>query len=142
MIALVVLGILAAVLVPGMREFVVAQRVRALANDLATDLMLARSEALKRNATAQLVAATGGHQSGWVVSAGALVLGWRGATGSGIVVDGAVTSITFNASGRMTAPNTQLRMTVRPQGSSPYAAARCVELDLSGRVRTQAGTCT
>lgn len=141
MFVLVVLGVMALLLAPGMREYLIAQRVRALANDLASDLMLARSEALKRNATAQLVPQGIGPEAGWIVSAGNLVLSWRGAVANGVVVDGAAPTIMFNASGRMRLPATQLRMTVRPRDGPTAGTSRCVELDLSGRVRTYGGVC-
>jgi type IV fimbrial biogenesis protein FimT len=140
LVVLVVLAVIAAIAAPGMRGFMISQRVQALSNDLATDLMLARSEALKRSATAQLAPRQDGLESGWTVSAGNTVLGWRGDTGGVEIVD-APPAITFNSNGRVSSPTTRLRMTVRADtDSSPVQ--RCVEVDLSGRVRNQPGACS
>jgi type IV fimbrial biogenesis protein FimT len=46
-----VLGVIAAIAAPGMRSFAAGQKVKALSYDMTADLLLARSEALKRNAT-------------------------------------------------------------------------------------------
>ena len=136
------LAVIAAIAAPGMRGFVLSQRVQALSNDLTTDLMLARSEALKRSATAQLAPRESGLESGWTVSAGNTVLGWRGATGGVEIVD-APAAISFNSNGRVSSPTTRLRMTVRGDGDAEGAIVqRCVEVDLSGRVRNQPGACS
>lgn len=140
MFVLVVLAVVAAIAAPGMRSFTLSQRVQALANDLTTDLMLARSEALKRTATAQVAPSGTGLESGWTVSAGNTVLGWRGATGGVAIVD-APPAITFNSNGRVSSPTTRLRMTVRA-GDDSTVAQRCVEVDLSGRVRNHPGACS
>jgi len=142
MFVLVLLSVMALIMAPGMREFVVAQRVKSLAHDLASDLMLARSEALKRGAIARLAPRSVGFESGWVVSVGNMVLGWRGGGASGVVVDGAPEAISFNPGGRVAAPATQLRMTVRMEEGGDATVTRCVELDLSGRVQQHSGACS
>jgi type IV fimbrial biogenesis protein FimT len=142
MFVLVLLSVMALIMAPGMREFVVAQRVKSLAYDLASDLMLARSEALKRGAIARLEPRGTGFESGWIVSVGNLVLGWRGGGASGVVVDGAPQAISFNPGGRVAAPATQLRMTVRVEDGADATVTRCVELDLSGRVQQRSGACS
>lgn len=139
---LAVLAVIAAITAPGMRNFTLSQRVQALSNDLATDLMLARSEALKRSAVAQLAPRASGLESGWTVSAGNMVLGWRSAT-SGVEIVDAPAEITFNSNGRVSSPTSRLRMTVRSDGDPADAVVqRCVEVDLSGRVRNQPGACS
>lgn len=135
-----VLAVIAAIAAPGMRGFMLSQRVQALSNDLTTDLMLARSEALKRSATAQLAPRQAGLESGWTVSAGNTVLGWRGETGGVEIVD-APPAIMFNSNGRVSEPTTRLRMTVRADAGQSDVQ-RCVEVDLSGRVRNQPGACS
>lgn len=142
MIVGVMLAVITTIAAPGLRTFVISQRVKALSHDLATDLMLARSEGLKRSATAQLIAAPGGLVNGWTVAAGNTVLGWRASVPAGVTVVNAPATIAFNSNGRVSAPNAQVRITVRPSEDASEANQRCVELDLSGRVRSQSGACT
>ena len=141
MVVVAVLAVIGAVAAPGMQSFVLAQRVQSLSYDLASDLMLARSEALKRSSTAQLSASGTGLEGGWRVSAGNTVLGWRGATAGGVQISDAPITIAFNSNGRVSAPVTQLRMTISA-GDSPGIAKRCIQVDLSGRVRALTGACT
>lgn len=73
-VALAVLGILLSVAVPAMRDFMYSQAVDAHANELATSLRMARSEALKRGYEVSVCAGANGVCSGtanwdkgWVV---------------------------------------------------------------------------
>ncbi|MCK7494570.1 MAG: hypothetical protein MZW92_27925 [Comamonadaceae bacterium] len=103
-----VLAVIAAIAAPGMRGFVLSPRVPALSNDLATDLLLARSEALEAQRDGATRAAAVRAGVGWTVAAGNTVLDWRGATGYGVVVD-APAAILFSSNGRVSSPTTRLR---------------------------------
>ena len=51
------------------------------------------------------------------------------------------TVITVDLNGRVSAPGTQLQMTISVTGASADSAKRCIQLDLSGRVRSLIGAC-
>jgi type IV fimbrial biogenesis protein FimT len=142
MIVLAVLAVLVTTAAPGFREFIAGQRVKAAAFDLASELMLARSEAIKRNDALNpvtLTPASGGWKNGWALTAGAIVLSSHGAFGNALSFDGAPNSIVFDGNGRKSDPGEDVRITI---GSSATNSERCVELDLSGRARSRLGACT
>jgi type IV fimbrial biogenesis protein FimT len=141
MTAVSVLTVLAAIAAPNLRSFSAGQSVKALAGDLTSDLMLARSEALKRNANVTLTPTGTDWKAGWTVSAGATQLGGRGAINAdGLTLAGAPASITFNQFGRVAAPAGAVRITVSAANVAS-TTTRCVELDLSGRARAKGTSC-
>jgi type IV fimbrial biogenesis protein FimT len=135
-----VLTVLAAVAAPNLRSFNAGQSVKALAGDLTSDLMLARSEALKRSASVTLTPSGADWKAGWTVSAGTTPLGGRSAfNADAVTLAGAPASITFNQFGRVAAPAGAVRITVSANVAS--GTTRCVELDLSGRARAKGTSC-
>lgn len=68
MIVMVVLGILTSIAIPAFKEMSANQRVKAGANDLLASFHLARSEAIKRNASVYVVASGTGWSGGWAVT--------------------------------------------------------------------------
>ncbi|HEX7888306.1 MAG TPA: GspH/FimT family pseudopilin [Ramlibacter sp.] len=84
---LAVTAVLASVAVPSMKDLVDSTRVTAASNELLGDLLLTRSEAMKRrtrvaickSAEGQWCTATGGWQQGWIVFEDANGDGVRGA---------------------------------------------------------------
>lgn len=141
MVVVAMLSIVLSVAAPGLQGFVAGQRVKALAFDLMSDLLFARSEALKRGAAVVVTPAGSGWSAGWTVTAGSETLSSRQSSNQTLQFDGAPGSISFNPWGRVTSPTSQVRMTVRTDAASAGVASRCVELDLSGRARTSAGAC-
>jgi type IV fimbrial biogenesis protein FimT len=104
MIALVVMGILFAVGLPSVTQWLQNSKIRATAEGGLNGLQLARSEAVSRNTTVQLVFDAAG---GWVATAVASgdVIQSRpsGETSAGVVVTfspAGATTITFNGFGR------------------------------------------
>jgi type IV fimbrial biogenesis protein FimT len=136
-----VLAVVVALSVPSLRSFAASQRARTLSIDLASDLLTARSEALKRNADVVVAPAGGTWAEGWTVTSGATVLSSRPASTGTFEFTGGTGAITFNRFGRVSAPANGVRITVKPtevQGSGE----RCIELDTSGRARAKLGACT
>lgn len=143
MIALAVLGVLAAAGVPAMRDLLVAGRTRSAASDLFESMLFARSEAIKRNAEVRVVPSGSGWTGGWTVqiASSSTVLRSREAVTS-ITIDATASgSVCYKLDGRLSlsSPCT----TTVPKFTSysteyPSVAARCVLLDASGRpsVRT------
>jgi type IV fimbrial biogenesis protein FimT len=141
MTVVTVLALVGALATPGFAAFAASQSIRSAANDLASDLMLARNEALKRNATVAVAPAGTDWAAGWTVTAGGTVVSSRGASLQPLAFDNAPGAISFNLYGRVATPAVGVRITV----SSPRAtdaSRRCVELDLTGRARVGSGACT
>lgn len=136
-----ILAIFAAIAAPGLQSLVEGQRIKALAYDLTADLLLARSEALKRNSTVSISRSGSTWSTGWVMSTGGVNLSTHNATSGSLILTGAPQAITFGANGRVTSPTDPVRISI----TSAFAGAnaqRCVELDLSGRARSNVGACS
>lgn len=137
-----ILGIVSAVVAPGLQQLLSAQRVKGLAQDLVADLLLARSEALKRNVGVQLTPTESRWDKGWTmtVPSQSLSLRSRNTFNEAFQFDGAPALVSFQPNGRVAQPAAAMRMTVGP-ASGETGQARCVELDLAGRARVSVGVC-
>lgn len=138
---LTILGIVAAMAAPSMRQFSAGQAAKALAFDITADLLLARSEALKRNASVSISPSGESWERGWTVTSGTENISRRNALAATVIFSDAPSAITFDVNGRVSAPNSPVRMTITPQGGGSRSAKRCIELDLSGRARSRVGEC-
>lgn len=137
---MVVIALMAIVLglgVPSFRSFILGQRVKSAAMAFASAAVLARSEAIKRNAEVALVAATGGWANGWTVQVvtGSVVLSRQEAY-SGVVITSASTQAVYQSSGRLSAAVGNLQFKDESDGH-----ARCISFDLSGMPRSRTGNC-
>ena len=133
-ILVIILGVMA----PSFGEFMAAQQAKGLSYDLTGDLMLARNEALKRNASVTVSRGGAGWAQGWsVVSlSDGEALSTRNPAAQSVTVTGAPATITFDFNGRVSSPTATVRITISSQSSS-----RCVQLDPSGRARAVYGAC-
>jgi len=135
-ILVIILGVMA----PSFSEFMAAQQAKGLSYDLTGDLMLARNEALKRNASVTIASGGAGWAQGWsVVSVSAGVpesLSTRNPAAQSVTVTGAPATITFDFNGRVSSPTATVRITI-----SSHSSSRCVQLDPSGRARALSGAC-
>src|SRR5438132_1412930 len=68
-VVMVVAAIMLGIGIPSFRQFTATQRVKGAAFDFAGALLLARSEAIKRNAAVTVDQAVGGWAGGWSVNA-------------------------------------------------------------------------
>jgi type IV fimbrial biogenesis protein FimT len=155
LIAVVIVGVLASIAVPSFREFVAGQRIRTASFDIMAVLTLARSEAIKRNASAATpvtVAPTGGAwANGWTVTApDGTVLNQQSAL-AGLTVtcksgSPAATvacpagGLAYAGNGRLTAA-AQADVPSFELGSASSASVRCISIDLSGRPNVKVGGC-
>src|SRR5260221_9142144 len=68
LVVVAIAGVLAVLALPSMRDLVMTNRMKTLSLDIYSSLVLARSEAVKRNSgNISMVQASGGWQNGWTV---------------------------------------------------------------------------
>ena len=138
MITVTIVGILAAAGMPAFSSFVAGQRIKTASFDVMSTLMLARSEALKRNANVTIAPVMVGNVVDRIVvtAADGTVLNSMSMP-KGVVFTVSVNSITYQPSGRTTATAT---FGIRKTGSS--VTERCISIDLSGRPNSKKGACS
>lgn len=134
---MVVVGVMLGIGIPSFRNFIAQQRVKSASYEVSTSLLLARSEAIKRNAQVT-VAPTSGTDwtTGWQVtaSAGGTLLHKQDSF-NGITITLAPSNIVFQGSGRPTA-STPSYWQVDGANST-----RCIRLDAAGVASTSSGAC-
>ena len=129
-VVVTIIGIVAALAVPSMRQLYLAQQVRGAAADLQSALYYARSEAIKRSVDVRVVPTSSDWQQGWIVqlaSGGAALRSQAALSDQLSAVAGA--TITYRNDGRLTAVPGAIAF----RTSNTSVEARCVIVDLSGR---------
>lgn len=154
MIVMVVVGVMVALAGPNLRDLIVRTRVKTAASDLHSHLMLARSEAIKRNAGVQIVPVSAGNWAlGWSVKtmapATVVVLSQQDSyqnvtftSTNAAYAATTVADVTFSGTGRETgSAGAGIAFVIQASGY-PQLKARCVVIDPSGRpaVRQDADT--
>lgn len=130
MVTVAILAILVSIALPSFRNFIEDQRVKSVASELHASIILARSEALKRNVSITLAPRDGGWAAGWRTahpSADGVFLDDRGAV-AGVAIDGPG-SVVFNGSGRLQG-GASASFTITGDATS---RTKCLSIDLSGR---------
>ena len=153
MVVVGIVGVLSVFALPSMRDLVVQNRMKSLSLDIYTSLALARSEAIKRNASnISMIAATGGWQNGWTVCVDANTNGvcdvGEVVVMAGDAVDSSITLtgpsgpalVTFNRDGRLPATAVAASFKIKYTANNAQVPMRCVELSVSGRPKTLADT--
>ncbi len=138
MVVLVLMGIMTTTAISGFRSLVQGVRVKTASQDLFSSLLLARSEAIKRNADVTITPAAAGWEAGWDVAAGGeLILRQQQLKGVAMTVTPA--SVTFKRNGRLPTgvgvPSFQI------EASSGSAIVFCVQVSLDGLPRSNRGGC-
>jgi type IV fimbrial biogenesis protein FimT len=138
LIVLILVGILATLAAPNMRDFVIRNRLKTTASDLHFSIALARSEAVKRNAAVTVEQNGGSWAGGWSVKAGADTLSMQDpyeqiliTTKNAAYGTKAFSSITFSGTGREGSSD-GVAFVITSAGY-PAIPARCVSIDPSGR---------
>ncbi len=141
MTVIAVVAILGTVALPSYRQFVLTQRLRQASYDLMSSLMLARSEAIKRNAAVSMTQAAGGWTRGWVVATGATSLVTQDPYESTISITDspALTAITYSNDGRLSGGSADF--TITSADTSLHIAPRCVHIQLGGMPTSRLGGC-
>lgn len=138
LVVLTILGVMLGIGIPSFRDFVANQAVKSASFDLATAMVLARSEAIKRNAEVTLEPADDGWQAGWFIAAPGdpdRLLHDHPAV-PGARIDGPA-DVTYLPNGRTKGVNLPSFDIAAGDGDE----ARCVAVDLSGRPKQTSSTC-
>lgn len=136
LVTMTVMIVMLGIGVPAFKNFTATQRVKTAAVDVATALLLARSEAVKRNKTVTIAPVTAGDwTSGWTVKESALTVRQQEAV-NGLAINGPAT-VSFQSNGRVAAAASfDLVSAVATD------IRRCVKVDLTGVPSTTSGACS
>ena len=141
-----IIGILAAISAPGLRQLTLNQGVKSAAFDVFSAIVYARSEAIKRpgeTVTLRPVSSSGGQWvNGFYVrdGAGDQLRNWNVASQITVTDKNTtpVTSISFGKDGHLAVtPKIEINLASSVNGVS----ARCVQVDLTGRPYASLGAC-
>ena len=141
-VTLVIASVLAGVAMPVMSTMLVSNRIRTSGTDLMSALLLARSEAIKRNGQVSVQPAlTGDWSKGWIVEAVGSGEQYerREALGADVQVSGGPAEIVYDRNGRLTALGSAKLQLDDTHGR---VTPRCLAIDLSGMPRISYGGCT
>lgn len=138
MTVVVILTALTLAAAPGMRSLIAGQRARAATNALVADLLLARSEAIKRNKDVSLSPASA-WADGWAVKTveTSELLGQRDGVGGGVTITRSPTSLTYDNAGRLSGVTSTVRFEVF-DGNRTY---RCITVQPSGQPSSNTKAC-
>ena len=152
LITIVIAGILATVAIPAFTGFIANQRIKTASFDMISQLMLVRSEAIKRNNTVTISRIGTNWRNGWTVAADATPLtplsqqaplterlSIECGTGTTTTVAACPASITYRGDGRLVAASLPFRIFNTTNTTS--ANTRCISIDLSGRPNSKKGNC-
>lgn len=142
MVTLVVLAILVEIAIPSFNDLILGTRIKSAASDVYASLILARSEAIKRNASITISPVSGQWTNGWQVAAGASVLSTHGAL-LNLRVDcpsgtACTQTLTYGRNGRLSSGAITLTVDLISPPTPRRVPMRCVNVDLSGRVNVSA----
>lgn len=141
-VVLTISGIFLGLAIPAFREFTASQRVKNAAFDFAAAMLLARSEAVKRNGSVTVTQAAGGWANGWTVAvaAGATTLATQDAVNSVTITTNPdpTASISFQGNGRRPTGANAVSFQF---GTANTTAVRCVTVKTDGVTNTTATSC-
>jgi len=139
-ITLAMLAVILGLGVPTMENFITGQRVRTAAFDLTSTLLMARSEATKRNADVVVTPLGGGWHDGWTVTTvtptGVETLMQHDPMAK-IKLTTAVANITYRHTGRIVPLAVEAKFTVDAEPANPSVKQRCLLVDTSGKVTNE-----
>ena len=141
LMVLAIVAVLASITAPAMRDFIDAQVIKNPASDLYSSLVLARSEAIKRNAPMDIEPAAAGWAQGWQVKvqSDGRVMREQQSYPNITVAASTVGKITYGSNGRLATSATTFR--VMATGNTRIKM-RCVSIDASGRPNVRVDTNT
>lgn len=139
MITIAILAITVSLASPAVNDLLVGQRIRSVAYDMTSSLVMARSEAVKRGQNVNIEPDASGWQAGWTVRvpSTADVVSSRNTAGNGVLFTTSPGTITFDLNGRLSSSSTVVRFQI----SDGASRNRCISLDPSGRPKTVVAAC-
>ncbi|HEX5393871.1 MAG TPA: GspH/FimT family pseudopilin [Rhodocyclaceae bacterium] len=148
MVTIAILAILLGIALPDFRQMLASERVRSANSDLFSALLVARSEAIKRNGTVTLVpASTISWAGGWTVQAGGSPLQTQNALNTSVAVvqqdssntTVSPTTVSFGGNGRPSPASADITF-IFSSSAVPAVPARCTSLTLAGLPETKRDT--
>jgi type IV fimbrial biogenesis protein FimT len=148
MVTIAILAILLGIALPDFRQMLASERVRSANSDMFAALIMARSEAIKRNSSVTLVpTSTTTWAGGWTVKAGTTVIQTQDALNAGVSVvqlDGTNSAInpatvTFGGNGRPSPADADTTF-IFSSSTVTAVSARCTSLTLTGLPETKRDT--
>jgi type IV fimbrial biogenesis protein FimT len=142
-IVMAIVAVLAALATPDLSNLLVNQRLRAAGTDLMSSLIVARSEAIKRNGPVEIRPASGADWTqGWVVRATASneQLDKRNPLGQNVAVSLAPAFIAYQHNGRLSAAATN-KVQFSDNRSGSALSPRCLVIYPSGLPKLMLGAC-
>lgn len=143
MVTVSILAIMLAVGVPSFKNFSDGQKVKTAAYELSTAFLVARSEAIKRNAPVTIAPTTTDTWiSGWTVTVGGTTVLHQQQALSGVTITKAASAtdipanFVYGSNGRLSSATAAQYLQVN--GGS---AVKCVKVDLTGIPSTQTAAC-
>ena len=137
-IVITILGILTTVALPAFTGFIADQRIKTASFDVVATLMLARSEAIKRNTNVTVTPVGSQWDNGWSVTAttgGATTTISQQAAYKNLTIDGPA-NVTYNTGGRLATSASTIEIR-----NSDSSSVRCISIDLSGRPNSKKVAC-
>ena len=125
-----ILAVLTAAALPDLRLFMASQVVKTPASDLYASLVLARSEAIKRNTAIDIVPAATDWAGGWEVRSGGNALRTQNAYTRVSISPSVAGTLTYGSNGRLSTSAATFRVLVP---GYTKARMRCVSVDVTGR---------
>lgn len=130
MVTLSIVAILASIAAPSFRALIANTRIQSVTSDLQAGMLLARSEAVKRNAPIQVIAVDDDWENGWSVQDmdGESLL--AGQVPANLVIKGNAAAWTYLASGRLSGAALPAFQVI---DHLEVGDVRCLTADRSGR---------
>lgn len=136
LVTMTVMIIMLGIAVPSFQNFTASQRVKSTAYDVATSLLLARSEAVKRHKSITIVPSSGTDwTTGWSVRDTTTVLDQKNAVTN--LAIGGPANVSYQSNGRIAAA-----VTFDIADAVVSSARKCVKVDLTGIPSTSTGACS
>lgn len=147
MVTIAILAILLGIALPDFRQMLASERVRSANSDMFSALIMARSEAIKRNSPVTIVPAVSGWNGGWTLQVGGNTVQTQNALNADVAVKQmdssntvvSATTVSFGGNGRPTPSSADITF-IFSSAAIPAVTARCTSLTLTGLPETKRDT--
>jgi type IV fimbrial biogenesis protein FimT len=143
LVVIAIIAVITTLAMPDLSDALVNQRLRGAGTDLMSSLIVARSEAIKRNAPVEVRPVSGvDWTQGWVVNATASneQIDKKNPLGPRVAVSFAPASIVYQHNGRLTSTATR-KVQFSDSRTGSELSPRCLLIDPSGLPKLILGAC-